>query len=229
MKTSLKTIALFVVAVALLVGSAWSPAGAQDIPLGRRTPPACAPGQFTYYNPTTGLWNCSTTGPKVPLGASDVTTASTGFAVASLNDSTSTTSGAVQNTEYTLNSVTLKASAFDANTRGIACEAWGVTAANANAKNIKMYFGATAVVTVTGSTASGKDYRGTLRVLRTGSNTQSGVGSIQVDTAVAPTMAKNASLAITDSADIVVSVKSANTAAAAASATGNGLSCTFLN
>jgi hypothetical protein len=146
-----------------------------------------------------------------------------------LTDSTSTTSGTVQSTEYVLNSVTLPANAFNKNGRSVQVEAWGTLAANANAKNLKIYFGATAVATVTGSTANGKDFYISLSVVRTGASTQSGVGNIQIDTGVAPTMTVNAALAETDTAAIVIAVKSANTAAAAASATGKGLIVSFGN
>lgn len=145
----------------------------------------------------------------------------------SLNDNTTTASGTVQNTEYTLNSVTIPAN-FLLNARGIYVSAWGTTAANANAKNLKVYFGSTAVVTVTGSTASGKDYWAEATILRKAGNSQTGVGGIQVDTAVAFAMAVNNAIAETDTANIVVAFKSANTAAAAASATGKGMSCSLL-
>lgn len=144
-----------------------------------------------------------------------------------LNDNTSTASGVVQNTEYILNSVTIPAN-FLKGARGIIIETWGTLAANANAKNLKIYFGATAVVTVTGSTASGKDYWGQATILRSGASTQTGVAGIQVDTAVAFAMAVNGAIAETDTANIVISFKSANTAAAAASATGKGMAVSIL-
>jgi hypothetical protein len=154
---------------------------------------------------------------------------SPGGVCGALTDSSANASGTVQNTEYTLNSVTIPANAFNKNGRSVQVEAWGTLAANANAKNLKIYFGATAVATVTGSTANGKDYCITLSVVRTGASTQSGVGNIQIDTGVAPTMTVNAALAETDTAAIVIAVKSANTAAAAASATGKGMIASFGN
>ncbi len=101
------------------------------------------------------------------------------------------------------------------------------TAANANAKNIKIYFGGTAVCTVTGSTANAKDVLITLDVVRLASNSQSAVGTIQIDTAVAPTMIINAAVTETDTADIIIAVKTANTAAEAASGTGKGMIASF--
>ena len=173
------------------------------------------------YNTSTNSFSTA-----LPLGAA--TTSSFGFA-GGFTDSTSTTSGTTQNTEYVLNSITLPANAFNANTRSITVHAWGTTAANGNAKNLTIYFGSTAVATVTGSTASGKDYLITAVVNRTGSGTQSGVATIQIDTGVAPALTVITTLGQTDSSSIVISVKSANTAAAAASATGKGLSVLFSN
>jgi len=152
-----------------------------------------------------------------------------GTLTAGLADPTANASGTTQNTEYTLNSVTLPANAFNANGRAVQVIAWGTLAANANAKNLKVYFGATAVATVTGSTANGKDYYVELSVVRIGASAQSAVGYIQIDTATAGTMAVNGAVAETDTSPIVISVKSANTAAAAASATGKGMVATFGN
>lgn len=152
-----------------------------------------------------------------------------GKPAAGLSDPTTNASGTTQNTEYTLNSVTLPANAFNANGRSLQVIAWGTLAANANAKNLKIYFGSTAVATITGSTANAKDFYIELVVVRTGSNTQSAVGYIQIDTGTAGTMAVNGALAEADSAAITIAVKSANTAAAAASGTGKGLVATFGN
>lgn len=145
----------------------------------------------------------------------------------SSNDSSSNASGTTQNTEYTLNSVTIPAN-FLKGARGIVVETWGTLAANVNAKNLKLYFGGTAIVTVTGSTASGKDYYASGTVIRTGASTQTGVGNLQIDTGTSAAMAVNGAIAETDTAAIIIAFKSANTAAAAASATGKGMSVSFL-
>jgi hypothetical protein len=170
--------------------------------------------------------NKAVAGQVIPFGGAATTTA--GTPLAGVTDISNAASGTTQNTEYTLNSVSIPASAFNANGRALRCEAWAGTAANANAKNIKVYFGSTAVVTVTGSTASGKDVHMELNAIRTGASAQTAQGIIQVDTGVAPAMA-TAAPTETDTNAIVVAIKSANTAAAAASATGKGLSCYFIN
>jgi hypothetical protein len=144
-----------------------------------------------------------------------------------LVDTTSTASGTVQSTEYTLNSVTLNATDWGA-ARGVRCIAIGTSAANANAKNLKFYFGATAVTTLTGTTDSGKDYLGEIVVLRSGASTQLGYGSVTSDVGAPDAFAVTTALAESESAAIVIAFKSANTAAAAASATGKGMYCNWL-
>lgn len=220
----------FAALVAALTLAVATPARAQsDVVISQRLVPVCNPQGTTpylYFNSTDGKWHCTATAPKVVLGGDTGTPFAT--AVGGVTDASSTASGTTQNTEYVLNSVTIKAKSFNANGRAIRCEAWGSTAANANAKNIKFYFGSTAVVTVTGSTANAKDYHGEMNIVRTAASTQTGQALIQVDTATSPSMAVAAPTE-TDTADIVISVKSANTAAAAASATGKGLSCYFIN
>lgn len=163
----------------------------------------------------------------IQFGGATTTTA--GKPAAGLVDSTSTASGTTQNTEYTLNFVTVKGSAFNAATRGIECDTWGTSAANANAKDYKFYFGATALATLTGTTDSAKDYKAHLSVVRVGSNTQSGFAEITSDVGAPDAFAASAALAITEASDIVIAFKTTNTAAAAASATGKGMRCTFLN
>lgn len=170
--------------------------------------------------------NKAIAGQFVALGGG--ATSSPGATPGSVTDTTNSTSGTTQSTEYTLNSVTLPASAFNATGQGVEVSAWGTLAANANAKNVKIYFGATAVATVTGSTANTKDYLVTLRCIRTGSSTQSCVGSITVDTGTAATFSV-AALTATDTNAIVIALKTANTAAAAASGTGKGMLALFLN
>lgn len=152
---------------------------------------------------------------------------STVKALGGLVDVSQNASGTVQNTEYALNSVTIKAGTFT-DSRAVMVEAWGTLAANANAKNIKIYFGATAVATVTGSTANAKDFYATMTVVRRASNSQSAVGFIQVDTGTSGTMAVNGAITETDTSDIIVALKTANTAAAAASGTGKGMVASFL-
>jgi hypothetical protein len=173
------------------------------------------PGSF-YYDSTNQILYVQTGTLATPV-----------WAPWSLNDPTSTGSGTTQNTEYTLNSVTIPAT-FLKGVRGLIVEAWGTLAANANAKNVKLYFGGTAIVTVTGSTANAKDYWAQGTILRTGASTQTSVAGVQIDTGQAFTMAVNGAVAETDTANIVIALKTANTAAAAASGTGKGMAVSLL-
>lgn len=164
----------------------------------------------------------------VALGGGSTAT-KTGGQVGNIVDITNAASGTVQSTEYTLNSVVLPASAFNAATRGITVSAWLQLAANGNAKNIKIYFGSVAVCTVTGSTANAKDVFITMTVVRLAASSQSAVATIQVDTGTAPTMATTVALTEDETAAITIAVKTANTAAAAASGTGRGMVVSFGN
>ena len=170
--------------------------------------------------------NKAIAGQFIALGGGATT--SPGATPGSLTDTTNATSGTTQSTEYTLNSVTLPASALNTTGQGVEVTAWGTLAANANAKNVKIYLGGTAIATVTGSTANAKDYLVTLRCIRTGSSTQSCVASIMIDTATSATMAVTAATE-TDTGAIIIALKTANTAAAAASGTGKGMLALFLN
>lgn len=134
-----------------------------------------------------------------------------------------TASGTVQNTEYTLNSVALPASLFNGARRGAVIVAAATTAANANAKNIKVYLGSTAICTITGTTASAKDVIILIVLLRTGLDAQQAMAIALVDGAVIAASSILATATEDDASALTVALKSANTAAAAASATGKGL------
>jgi hypothetical protein len=141
-----------------------------------------------------------------------------------LIDPSSTTSGTTQSTEYTLNSITLATALLNSAKRGLLIAAGLTTAANANAKNIKLYVGSTAVLTITGSTASGKDVQLIVLLIRTGANAQRALIALAtVDGALVAASSVQATATETESEALAITVKAANTAAAAASATGNGL------
>lgn len=138
-------------------------------------------------------------------------------------DPSSTASGAVQNTEYTVNSVTLPANFLNSARRGFLAFAALTTAGNANAKNIKVYLGATALLTITGSTANAKDVILVVGCLRTAADAQLAFAIALVDGALVAASTILATATEDESTALTVAVKAANTAAAAASATGKGL------
>lgn len=143
-------------------------------------------------------------------------------------DITNAVSGTVQNTEYTLNSITLPANSLGSNGKAFKVSGYLTLAANANAKNIKLYLGATAIGTITGSTANAKVVYYEATVWRTASGQQNCLCQLWVDTGAAPTMIATAATE-TDTAAMVLALKTANTAAAAASGTGGGMALEFLN
>lgn len=162
--------------------------------------------------------NKAISGLVFAIGTATTTTAAK--PVGYLSDSTSTTSGTTQNTEYPINNVTLPANAMTANGDGVQVVAWGTTAANANAKTLKLYFGTTVVATVTGNTGNNVPWSVDMTVIRTGTGAQSYFGEIGVNgtyTQFAGTCSE------TETATILIKTASINTAAAAASATGLGM------
>lgn len=78
--------------------------------------------------------------------------------------------------EETLLSYTLKASQLAVNGRGVRISAWGTTAANANNKTFRIYFGAT-VVQVQAGGASALPWFATATVLRASATTQVATGN----------------------------------------------------
>jgi hypothetical protein len=86
--------------------------------------------------------------------------------------STAITSTATTGTsEETLLSYTLPANTLAVNGRGVRITAWGTTAANANSKTFRIYFGAAAVA-LQGGTGSGLPWLGSATVLRASATTQ---------------------------------------------------------
>lgn len=144
-----------------------------------------------------------------------------------LVDNASVASGTTQSTDYTLNSIVIPQAEW-ALSRGISCRTWGQSAANANAKTYKMFFGATAVATDSTGSYNNVSYLASLDVLRTGISTQFGSATI-TGTPGAPTAGPttNSSLAEAETAAITVKFTANNTAAAAASATGKGMTCSL--
>lgn len=163
----------------------------------------------------------------MPLGGS-VTTA--GVAQTLSDGTVGNVSTATQTTFFTINSVTIPASAFNVTGRALHCAAWGITAVNANTKGFQFAVGAsTALLAPATSTGSGVPFIAYLDMVRTGSSTQSGSASFLLATAVAPSIVQATTLAQTDTGSIVVAMQANNQSAAASAATGNGMICTFMN
>jgi len=157
----------------------------------------------------------------------------TALGAQTLIDVTSNASGTVQNTFYTLNSVTIPASGFNAATRGLHCDTWGVTAGNANNKDFRWNLAAGQFMTmITAVTLNAKNYHASIGIVRSGVSTQSAGSYIIFDSPINTTfsgMNQLTTWAGTETSSMVLAFQSQNTAAAAASATGNGMLCTFMN
>jgi hypothetical protein len=137
-------------------------------------------------------------------------------------DPSSTVSGTVQNTVYTLNTVTLPANFLNSARRGFVAIASLLTAANANAKSITLKLGATALCTIAGSD-NAKTVTIVVIVWRTAVNAQFATAFAMVDGALVAASSIHATAAELEASALAVTLNSANTAAAAASGTSKGL------
>jgi hypothetical protein len=144
-------------------------------------------------------------------------------------DPTSTASGTVQNTDYVLNSIVIPAFGFSGTGRGIRGHFFGTLAANVNAKNIKLFFGATALTVAAGTTATGVDFYATLDVIRTALSTFTLCGTVIGGAGITTLPVVQTGVSQSELAAITISLTTSNTAAAAASGTGKGATFVFMN
>lgn len=100
-----------------------------------------------------------------------------------LNANVTTTSATLATTaEQTLATYTLPANRLAVTGDGVRVVCWGTTAANTDAKTIKLYFGTSAMSSVSmGGQPNNKKWRLEMTVLRSGSATQTVVGNAQFD------------------------------------------------
>jgi len=122
--------------------------------------------KVTTDGTTLGTLNAATI--NVLAGASSSGTTRVGGAV----NANVTSVGNVGAGEDTLMSYTLPANAMDANGRGVRVTAWGSTANNANAKTLKLYFGAAVLGSIASTANQASSWRFVSEVLRTGAATQ---------------------------------------------------------
>lgn len=141
----------------------------------------------------------------------------------SIVDNTTVVGAVTQNTDNPLNSVSLNDEHLALRGRGLMIAAYGITAANGNTKDIKLFLGATAIATITDSTASGKDWQFLVFLLRTGTDTQSGFVLGLVDGALVAATSIN--FTASEDANVAITIKTTgnNNSAAASAATGKGL------
>lgn len=111
------------------------------------------------------------------------------------------TGNTADTTEDTLLTYTLPAKTLSATNKGLKIRAWGATAANADNKTMKLYFGSEVITTPTAAT-SAKGWELELEVYKNGTNTQVVFGKGQVDlTNVTPLVTTGAE---TDTSTILI-------------------------
>lgn len=136
-----------------------------------------------------------------PLGGNQNNLSSLTATLLSLN-TTSTGNGA-DTTEDVLMTYSLPANTLGTTARGLKITAWGNTAANADNKTIKLYFGSEVIASPTAAT-NNKGWYMYMEVYHTGANAQVAFGYGQVDTtAVTPLITTGAE---TESSAIVIKV-----------------------
>lgn len=99
-----------------------------------------------------------------------------------LNAQTAIVATGVGTSEQTLQTYTLPANTITAAGQGVRTTCWGGTAANANNKTRKLYFGASAITTAT-EAANAQTWRLSFIVMRTAAATQQFLGSGEAGTA----------------------------------------------
>ena len=118
-------------------------------------------------------YNFNSTTHQIDLGGS----ASKGV-LNSTADVDVTAVGNVGAGEDDLITYSLPANSMDANNRAVRIHAWGTLANNANAKTVKMYFGATAILTLAMPTNVAMNWEINATVVRTGASTQDAIASM---------------------------------------------------
>lgn len=139
-------------------------------------------------------------------------------------DPTSVVGASLQSTDNTLNTVSLDDEMLYKVGRGMTIYAWGTLAANANAKDIKLKIGGTAICTITGNTGNNVDFAFFATVVEDGADSQRGFCWSSVNGALVAAASVNLPASTVD-ANVTMAIITTgnNTAAAASAATGKGL------
>jgi hypothetical protein len=160
--------------------------------------------------------------PAIAAGNGGSTINPEGLLSANLT-STGTAAGTA---EQTLLTFSLPAKTLSAAKKGVKIKAWGVTAANANNKTMKLYFGAAVITTLTAAT-NNKGWELELEVYKTGSSTQVVFGKGQVDTTNVTALVTTGTE--TDTAAIVIKVTGTDGTDSAGDIVAKGLTVEMVN
>lgn len=137
--------------------------------------------------------------PAIGAGLGGSTVSASGV----LSVNTTSTGNGADTSEDTLLSYSLPAKTLSAAPKGLKIRAWGNTAANADNKTMKLYFGSEVIATATAAT-NAKGWYLELEVYKTAANAQVVFGKGQVDTTnVTPLITTGAE---TDTAAITIKV-----------------------
>ena len=162
------------------------------------------------------------TSPAIVAGQSSSTINAEGLLYANFTS----TGNTADTTEDTLLSFSLPAKALSAANKGVRIRAWGTTAANADNKTVRLYFGSEVIASPTAAT-NAKGWNLELDVFKTGSNTQVVFGSGQVD--VTPITILQTTGAETDTGTITIKVTGQAGTANANDIVAKGLVIEYLN
>lgn len=125
--------------------------------------------------------------------------------------------------ETTLQSVTLPAGYLGANGNAVKFRAWGTTAANANGKRVRLYFGATVVIDSLSVALNGGSWNLEAVVIRLTTSTQASLGKvISSSSAVLPATATAATPTETLTNAVLLKVTGTNVSASAGDIVGTG-------
>lgn len=138
-------------------------------------------------------------------------------------DASTVVGASVQSTDNTLNSVSLDDEMLALRGRGMLIAAFGTLAANANAKDIKLKIGGTAICTITDNTGNGTDFAFVALVLEDGADSQRGFCWSSVNGALVAAASVGFTATVDANATMAIITTGDNNAAAASAATGKGL------
>lgn len=177
------------------------------LPMGDWKPEAAGEVLVLEYDPTFSKWVeiCRSTRP-------------TGI----LQTNTTSASTTAVTTEETLWTYSLPAAMLSRDGQCLRVTAWGTTAANANSKHVRLYFGATPMVSRNTTAFNGAQWRAVFEIVRTGATSQAGTGTLAAGAPGAVYEARTATPAESLAAAVTIKMTGQNTVASAGDITFSG-------
>lgn len=144
-----------------------------------------------------------------------------------INSQTNNVGTGADTTEDTLHTYNLPANSLSANGKGIRIYGWGTTAANANAKTLKVYFGSLALTIASAVAANPKPWNFELEIRRVGVGSQTYCLTGQFNGAIVATQVGTASQ--DETTDLTLKTTGTNGTASANDLTEANFTVEFLN